>query len=69
MNYNSDLNMFISACCARCIKAECLGALNDKHRESCIKYINWKKLSAADKSKLFLASTVDEINLMEGLIL
>lgn len=68
MSVDANLQMFISACCSRCMKSSCLGALDNTHRKACIKYRNWDKLSAADKSKLFLASTVDEIKLMEGLI-
>lgn len=61
MNNNSDLQMFISACCANCLSTSCEGALKLDARSKCFIYNNWKHLSPDVKSKVFLAAMAGEL--------
>jgi hypothetical protein len=65
---NPELQMFISVCCTHCGDMDCPGALTaTAKRMNCEKYISWLKLPKEKQTKLFMKSTISEIELLEEL--
>ena len=63
---SSDMQMFITTCCANCKNFHCDGALLTKSR--CDTWFKWMKLSDAERSKRFLAAMTGELIMLEDLI-
>lgn len=61
MSIDPALQMFISACCAKCLSTSCDGALDIVSRAKCAKYAAWQKLPGDQRSKLFLAAMAGEL--------
>lgn len=61
MSIDHTLQMFISACCAKCLSTSCNGALDIVSRAKCAKYTAWQKLPGDQRSKLFLAAMAGEL--------
>lgn len=67
-NIDPALMMFISACCARCPRKDCDGALEIASRLVCKKYRKWLTLPPAARTKLFTRALTGEFINLEKLI-